>query len=166
MHDVVDKVRRDEQNQQEAEGKKVIKGSRYLLLKGKEKLAEDPDKQSRLDALLKANETLHKVYLLKEDMRLFWSQDTKSAAETFVNNWIKEAQSLDNDHVTSFAKTIKGHLESILAWYDFPITTGPLEGLNNKIKVFKRAAYGYRDMAFFGLRLLFLHETTFKLSGT
>ena len=52
-----------------------------------------------------------------------------------------------------------------MAWYDHPISTGPLEGLNNKIKVLKRAAYGYRDMEFFGLRLLFLHETAFQLSG-
>ena len=55
--------------------------------------------------------------------------------------------------------------ERILAWYDHRITSGPLEGLNNKIKVLKRKAYGYRDMTFFLLRVLFIHETRFQLSG-
>jgi len=57
------------------------------------------------------------------------------------------------------------HRQRILAWYDHRITTGPLEGLNNKIKVLKRRAYGYRDMPFFLLRVLFIHETRFRLSG-
>jgi len=165
MNDVIDKVRRDEQNRLEAEGKKVIKGGRYLLLYGKEKLAEYPEKQARLDELLAANETLNKVYLLKEDLRLFWSQESKAKAETFVETWLEEAQAVENPHLTRFAKTVRKRREAILAWYDAPITTGPLEGLNNKIKVLKRTAYGYRDQVFFGLRLFFLHETKFRLSG-
>ena len=59
----------------------------------------------------------------------------------------------------------ESHIETILAWYEHPITSGPLEGLNNKIKVLKRSAYGYRDFAFFGLRLLFIHETKLQLTG-
>jgi len=165
MNNVIDKVRRDEQNRLEAEGKNVLKGARYLLLYGKEKLAEKPTKQARLDELLAANETLHKVYLLKEDLRQFWSQKTKATAETFIETWLDEAKGLDNHHLNRFAKTIRRRMDAILAWYDTPITTGPLEGLNNKIKVLKRTAYGYRDQVFFGLRLLFLHETKFQLSG-
>ena len=165
MNDVIDKVRRDEQNRLEAEGKKVIEGARYLLLYGKEKLADKPDKQARLDELLAANETLHKVYLLKEALRLFWSQDSKSKAEVFVETWLEQAEALGNPHVTVFAKTVRKRREGILAWYDHVITTGPLEGLNNKIKVLKRVAYGYRDPVIFGLRLLFIHETKFKLAG-
>ena len=166
MNEVVDSVRRDEQNQQNEEGKKLIKGSRYLLLRGKEKLAEMPEKQSRLDELLEVNQTLHKVYLLKEDLRQFWSQQSKEDAEDFIKQWIAEAMALKNEHVTRFARTIKKRIEGILAWYEHKITTGPLEGFNNKIKVFKRAAYGYRDPKFFGLRILFLHETGFKLNGS
>jgi transposase len=165
MNEVVDEVRRDEQNQLEGEGKNVIKGSRYLLLGAKENIAKEPEKQTRLDALLTINETLHKVYLLKEDLRLFWSQSSKQDARDFIDAWIQTAKSLANVHVTRFAQTVEKGVERIVAWYDHPISTGPLEGLNNKIKVLKRAAYGYRDMEFFGLRLLFLHETAFQLSG-
>jgi transposase len=166
MNGVVDKVRREEQNRLDAEGKKVIKGSRYLLLYGKEKLEKLPKKQKRLDALLEANELLHKVYLLKEDLRLFWSQESKDKADDFIHSWCSEARKLGNSNVTRIANTIEQRREAILAWYDHPITTGPLEGLNNKIKVLKRTAYGYRDQAFFGLRILFLHETRFKLAGS
>ncbi len=165
MNDVVDKVRRAEQNRLEAEGKNVIKGARYLLLYAKEKLAEMPEKQSRLDTLLAINETLFKVYILKEDLRLFWSLPSKKKARKFIEGWILEARAMGNSHVTRFANTIEKRIEQVLAWYDCPITTGPLEGLNNKIKTFKRAAYGYRDMVFFGLRLMFLHETKLQLTG-
>lgn len=77
MNAVISEVRRGEQNRLEGEGKRVLKGSRYLLLYGKETLADDPDKRTRLDALLAANEVLHKVWLLKEDLRTFWQQENK-----------------------------------------------------------------------------------------
>ena len=165
MNRIIDDVRRDEQNRLEAEGKKVIKGSRYLLLTAKEKLAKNPDRQARLDQLLAVNETLHKVYLLKEDLRLFWGQDDKGKAKTFIETWLKQARKLDNPHLNRFAKTIKRRMDAIIAYYDHNITTGPLEGLNNKIKVLKRKAYGYRDLSFFALRILFIHDTKFRLAG-
>lgn len=165
MNEVIDRVRRDEQSRLETDGKKLIKGSRYLLLRAKEKLEQMPDKQARLDALLAVNETLHKVYLLKEDLRLFWSHKCKDEAKTFILNWIEQATAMGNRHLTRFANTLSEHIDSVLAWYDHPITSAPLEGLNNKIKVLKRSAYGYRDSKFFGLRLLFIHETKLQLTA-
>jgi transposase len=53
----------------------------------------------------------------------------------------------------------------VLAYYDVPISTGPLEGTNTKIKLLQRQAYGYRDQEFFRLRILALHETRFELVG-
>lgn len=166
MNTVVDEVRRSEQNRLEGEGKRVLKGGRYLLLYGKESLDDDPDKRSRLDALLSANAVLHKVWLLKEDLRCFWKHADKETAAAFLDAWLASARSLGLRAVTRMAGTIASARANILSWYDHPITTGPLEGLNNKIKVLKRTAYGYRDLDFFGLRILFLHETRFNLSGT
>jgi len=166
MNRVIDAVRRDEQNRQEGEGKRVIKGSRYLLLYGRETLAErKPEKLAQLAELLAANETLNKTYLLKESLRLLWSQGTKQTARSFLDDWLAEARAVGNRHLGVFAATVESHAESILAWYDHPITTGPLEGLNNKIKVLKRKAYGCRDSAFFALRLLFIHESRMELLG-
>ncbi len=82
-----------------------------------------------------------------------------------MRRWCKEARGLGNKHTTRIANTILRRFHAILAWYDYPITTGPLEGINNKVKVLKRVAYGYRDNEFFGLRLLFIHEARFRLAG-
>jgi transposase len=167
MNEVIKKIRREEQDRLEGEDKKILKGARYLLLYGREKLAEKkPEKLARLDEILAANETLNKVYLLKEELRLFfWGQESKDDARKFVENWIEEAISLNRKPLTTFAKTVESRIDQIISWYDHPISTGPLEGTNNKIKVLKRVAYGYRDAKFFALRLLFLYETKVKMLG-
>ena len=65
-----------------------------------------------------------------------------------------------------FSKTLERHLEGILAYFDFDgLSTGPLEGTNNKIKTMQRKAYGYRDMDFFKLKIMALHETKYALVG-
>jgi transposase len=166
MNRAIDFVRRDEQNRQERAGKSVIKGARYLLLYARETLAaRRPERLAQLDELLAANETLNRAYLLKESLRLLWSHGSKAAARGFVADWIAEARAVGNRRLAVFADTLEKNAESVLAWYDHPITTAPLEGLNNKIKVLKRKAYGYRDAAFFALRLLFIHESRMQLVG-
>ena len=75
------------------------------------------------------------------------------------------ARGLGNRHFDKLADTLDSHRPGLLSYFKHRITTGPLEGLNNKIKVLKRQAYGYRDMAFFKLKLYFLHETSVLLPG-
>jgi transposase len=60
---------------------------------------------------------------------------------------------------------LAAHRRGILAWYDFPISTGPLEGTNNKIKTMQRQAYGFRDQEFFMLKIYALHESRYELVG-
>ena len=57
------------------------------------------------------------------------------------------------------------HRRGILAHYDYPISTGPLEGTNNKIKTMQRQAYGFRDHQFFKLKIYALHQTRYALVG-
>ena len=64
-----------------------------------------------------------------------------------------------------FADTLEEHQEGILNYYDYPISTGPLEGTNTKIQLMKRQAYGFRDHEFFKLKILGLHETKYALVG-
>lgn len=64
-----------------------------------------------------------------------------------------------------FARTLALYRRGILAWCDYPISAGPLEGTNNKIKTMKRQAYGFRDLEFFKLKILALHETRYALVG-
>jgi len=63
------------------------------------------------------------------------------------------------------AHTVAKHFYGILAYYDYPISTGPLEGTNNKIKTMKRQAYGFRDKEFFKLKILGIHLTKYALTG-
>ena len=64
-----------------------------------------------------------------------------------------------------FSKTLAAHRSGILAYYDYPISTGPLEGTNTKIRVLQRQAYGFRDTEFFKLKIYALHEMRYKLVG-
>ena len=64
-----------------------------------------------------------------------------------------------------FAQTLRFHAHGLLAYYDYPISTGPLEGTNNKIKTMKRQAYGFRDHEFFILKILGIHESRYALVG-
>ena len=67
--------------------------------------------------------------------------------------------------LAKFADTLEEHQEGILNYYDYPISTGPLEGTNNKIQLMKRQAYGYRDHEFLKLKILGAHETKYALVG-
>ncbi|OIO95275.1 MAG: hypothetical protein AUJ92_08265 [Armatimonadetes bacterium CG2_30_59_28] len=64
-----------------------------------------------------------------------------------------------------FAKTLAGHRSGLLAYYDYPLSSGPLEGTNNKIETVKRQAYGFRHPEFLKLRILGIHETKYALVG-
>lgn len=63
------------------------------------------------------------------------------------------------------ADSIKTHKDGILSYYDYPISTGPLEGTNTKIKTLQRQAYGFRDMELFKLKIYALHLTKYALTG-
>ncbi len=142
MNDALDSIRKQDLKRLAEQGQKAVLGARYLLLTASEKLDEQPDRKARLDQLLAANELLHKAYLPKEDLRLFWSYGSKQEVADFLRMWCTEARALKNRHMTRMAGTISRAIFAILAWYDLPISTGPLEGINNKVKVMKRLAYG------------------------
>lgn len=156
MSRVVDAVRRDAYRRLRSSNRKVIKGARYLLLKASERLSERGKR--RLDALLAMNEPLHRVYLLKEDLRQLWNLYSYSEAAAFLDNWIQEALSLGHPAMDRFVATLIEHREELLNWYRYPIGTSLLEGINNKIKVLQRRAYGYRDLEFLKLRILFIRD--------
>jgi transposase len=154
--------------QREAEGplaKKVLKGTRWLLLKNPENLEDERDERKRLEKALALNKPLATVYYMKEDLRQIWDQKDKRAANGFMDDWIARAQSSGIQMLQKFAVTLAEHRSGILAYYDYPITTGALEGTNNKIKTMQRQAYGFRDQEFFKLKIYALHETTYALVG-
>lgn len=145
--------------------RKVLKGTRWLLLKNPENLDADRDEQQRLQEALELNEPLAKAYYLKEDLRQIWSQPNKRTARRVLRDWLKRARASGVRIMIRLADTIEEYQEGILAYYTYPISTGPLEGTNNKIQTMKRQAYGFRDIAFFKLKILGIHETKRVLVG-
>ena len=145
--------------------KEVLKGTRWLLLKNPENLDEKRDEKSRLEEALALNQSLAAAYYLKEDLRQFWEQPGKRFATAFFDGWIKRAEASGIKILKQMAKTLAAHRSGLLAYYDVPITSGPMEGTNNKIKTMKRQAYGFRDKEFFKLKILAIHETKYELIG-
>src|SRR3954447_10782183 len=158
-------LRRSLYHRAEADQQKVIKGARWLLLKNPENLDTDKDEKSRLEEALALNKPLATAYYLKEDLRRFWEQPGKRFATAFLNDWLKKAEASGVRMLQQMAKTLAAHRSGLLAYYDAMITSGPMEGTNNKIKTMKRAAYGFRDPEFFKLKILAIHETKYALVG-
>lgn len=145
--------------------KKALKGTRWLLLKNPENLDPVKGEPGRLRAALRLNESLATAYYLKEDLRQIWEQLGKFPAKMKLLDWYHQAMDSGIRVLQDFARTLLAHADGILAWYDYPISTGPLEGTNNKLKTLNRQHYGLRDHDFFTLKLYQLHETKYALVG-
>lgn len=145
--------------------KQVLKGTRWLLLKHPDNLDLERNERARLDEALELNESLATAYYLKEDLRELWNQGSRAQARRFLQSWYLLALSSGIRVMQQFARTLLAHASGILAWYDHPISTGPLEGTNNKIKTMQRQHYGLRDQEFFRLKIYALHRTKYALVG-
>ena len=145
----------------------ALKGIRWLLLKNPENLIKNDtiDERKTLEDALKVNESLFKAYYLKDELRLFWDQASKEQAAAFLKGWCRRAHATGIRVLQTISKTFLEHKTRLLNWYDEPISTGPLEGINNKIGALQRRAYGYRNYEHLVLRLLTLHHTKFILKG-
>jgi len=145
--------------------KPVIKGTRWLLLKNAENLDPRRREAERLEEALRLNQPLATAYYLKEDLRQLWEQPDKETAAAFLQDWMARAHASGVGMLQKMATTLGLYRSGILAYYDYPISTGPLEGTNNKIKTMKRQAYGFRDQEFFKLKILAIHEAKYALVG-
>lgn len=145
--------------------KKVLKGTRWLLLKNPENLDTKRNEKERLAEALRLNEPLALAYYMKEDLRQIWLQKDKTAAARVFDDWIRRGEASHIKLLQKFAITLSMHRRGVLAYYDYPISTGPLEGTNTKIQLMKRQAYGYRDPEFFRLKIYALKKTKYALVG-
>ena len=165
FNDKLSQLRRHLFHEATAAHRKLLKGTRWLLLKNDENLNDSRDERQRLQEALDLNTPLTLAYYLKEDLRRLWDQDSKRDARQLLNDWLKLARASGVRILEQFADTLERHADGILAYYDCPISTGPLEGTNTKIKALQRQAYGFRDHNFYKLKLLGLHEAHYALVG-
>ena len=159
--EVIDRVRVDATNriaraagpndQRTRRARRVIKGARWLLLRNKANLPRKD--RVRLKELLALNRPLYVVYVLKDELKSIWSYRYTAVALRAWNAWYGWAIRSRIPALVTFARNLKAKLPGILAHCRFPLHTGVLEGMNNKIKVLKRMAYGYRNDAYFFLKI-------------
>lgn len=159
--EVIDRVRVDETNRiAQAAGpnhpairsaRRVIKGTRWLLLKNREHTSAM--ERVRLDELLAANRALFIVYVLKDDLKQLWRYRYPKAARRFWQGWYGRAIASGIPALIRFANLLTLYIPGIISHCRYPLHTGLVEGINNKIKVLKRMAYGYRDDAYFFLKI-------------
>lgn len=157
--EVLDRVRVDETNRvARAAGpgptrdrRRVIKGTRWLLLRNRHTLR--PDERVRLQELLAVNRRLWVVSVLKDALKALWRYRYAGAARRAWHEWYGWAIRSRIPALVTFARHLKAKLPGILAHCQYPLHTGVLEGINNKIKVIKRMAYGFRDDDYFFLKI-------------
>ena len=159
----LDEVRKEEWKKCQEEGHNVAKGKRFLLLRNFDNL--DTSGKAGLEKLLQINEKLSIAHTMKEQFRLFWDQPTRETGRRFLVNWIVGATSSRIKPLQKAAETLLSHFTGLLNYFDHRIDNGKAEGINNKIKVMKRQAYGFRDVEYFTLKLYNLHKTTHALVG-
>lgn len=152
--EVIDRVRVDEANRlkDDKKARKVIKGSKWLLLRNKRNVRRAEDRV-RLKELLAANQRLAKAHILKEDLGHLWRYKYEGAARRYWQDWYHRAIRSRIEPLKKFARKLKPRLPGILSHCRYPFNTSVLEGINNKIKVIKRMAYGFRDDEYFFLRI-------------
>ena len=163
MNEKLDDLRRALVREAEGPLKRVIKGTRFLLLTGMKNLKDE--QLPKLEQALQLNEPLLLAWYLKEELALLWEQASAKAMERFLRQWCDRAMATGIKPLGQMAKTLLTHWTGILNWWQHPISNGKMEGTNNKIKTLTRQAYGYRDEDFFILKLLGLHESRYKLVG-
>jgi transposase len=154
LGEALDKVRKSEYARLAGKDRRFIKGQKYTLLAHQENLTHSG--RSSLRLLLKANKRLNTAYLLKESFDQLWSYQKEGWARRFFDNWCDALKWQRLPSYEKFAKMIERHWDGIAAYCkpENKVALGFVEGLNNKIRVIQRRAYGLRDEEYLRLKVL------------
>jgi len=148
----------------DSEQKKVLKGTRFILMK---RLAdiEPGEELEQLEKALALNKSLHAAFYMTDDLAQIWSQPDKATAEGILDSMIKSAISSDMPILNKMGKSLNRFRYGILNWFDHRINSGKMEGTNNKIKTMMRQSFGFRDIEFFRLCIKGIHLLRYALVG-
>jgi transposase len=154
LNEALDKVRKSEYTRLLGKDRRFIKGQKYTLLSRRENL--DTEGRFALRTLLKANKRLNVAYLLKESFCQLWEYKKESWAQKFFDNWRSSLKWQRLKPYEDFAQMIESHWDGITAFIqsEDKVSLGFVEGLNNKIRVIQRRAYGLRDEEYLRLKVL------------
>ncbi len=154
LGEALDKVRKYEYVRVSGKNRKFIKGQKYTLLSHSQNLSGDARKNLKL--LLAGNKRLNTAYMLKESFGQLWDYTSEAWARKFFENWRTQLKWQRLKPYEKFAKMIDKHWDGIAAYCkpENKVALGFVEGLNNKIRVLQRRAYGLRDEEYLRLKIL------------
>ena len=145
LNKAVDEVRAGEARKMARDGyDPLLKHGRWCLLKRPENLTA---KQNiKLAELLQYNLRSMRAYLLKEELQLMWGYVSPTWAGKFLDAWCTKVMRSKLEPMKRQARTLRRHRELILNWFRArgELSSGPVEGMNNKLKVITRRAYGFK----------------------
>lgn len=145
MNKAIDHVRAAEVKRLKADGyEPILKHSRWCLLKRPKNLTERQD--LKLTELLKYNLKAVRAYLLREEFQRFWDYISPAWAGKFLDGWCRKTMRSRLEPMKKVVKSLRQHRELLLNWFRArgQVSTGVVEGLNNKVKVTMRKSYGFR----------------------
>ncbi len=154
LGEALDKVRKSEYARLSGKDRRYIKGQKYTLLSRRENLTMEG--RQTLKTLLAANKRLNTAYLLKESFGQLWDYEREGWARRFFENWRAALKWQRLEPYEKFAQMIARHWDGIAAYCkpENKVSLGFVEGLNNKIRVIQRRAYGLRDEEYLRLKIL------------
>ena len=154
LGEALDTVRKSEYARLSGRQRRYIKGQKYTLLSRRENLSLS-GKQA-LETLLKANKRLNTAYVLKESFGQLWDYEREAWARKFFDNWRASLKWQRLRAYEKFADMIERHWDGIAAYCkpEHKVSLGFVEGLNTKIRVIQRRAYGLRDEEYLRLKIL------------
>jgi transposase len=154
LNAALDQVRKSEYARLTGKHRQFIKGQKYTLLSHRANLTLEG--RRALQQLLRANKRLQTAYLLKESFGQLWDYEKEGWARRFVENWRAALKWQRLKPYEKFADLIARHWEGIAAYChpENKVALGFVEGLNNKIRVLQRRAYGLRDEEYLRLKIL------------
>jgi transposase len=160
LGDALDKIRKQEYARVSGQERRFIKGQKYHLLSNRENLTLSG--RQALQTLLRANKRLNTAYVLKEAFGQLWNYHTEAWARKFLDNWKAALRWQRLRPYQTFVRLLERHWNGIAAFCraENKVSLGFVEGLNNKIRVIQRRAYGLRDEEYLRLKILtaMLHE--------
>ena len=154
LSNALDQVRREEYKRLSGKDRSYIKGQRYTLLSNRENL--NLDGRKALKKLLSANRRLNTAYLLKESFGQLWDYRTERGARAFFERWKDSLKWKRLTPYVKFAALVERHWDGIASYChpDNKVSLGLVEGVNNKIRVIQRKAYGFRDEEYLKLKII------------
>ena len=144
LTDAVNETRKEDVAKLKKSGREpILKKSKYIFLKNPENLTDT--QAEKLSELMKCNLRVIRAYLMKEDFERFWEYKSAYWAGRFLDDWCVRAMRSKIEPVKKFVKMLRKHRGLLMNWFKSKkLSSGAVEGFNNKVKLTLRKGYGFR----------------------